>query len=286
MSLRLLFQALRRRRRLPDSGRRREHRDRRIERRAEPRVGRRRADRLVPQAAPRFGTTYRLINLIVLLQLVDDPRSAAATSTCSARPTRSASSGASRSTRSRCWCCATSEPDAPRPWRVPLNVRVGGVELPLGLLGYRGRPVCVRASINLFTKQVGDDLPASRSRCAFFVVFVVSERIDGEAPRGAARRAHRSVPAADREGHRHRALGRAAGRRAGAGARLQHADPSRLGRSQDTDIGRARRRRADRPAADGPDAGRRASARIRCSPTTSRRCSRAWSRSRSGMAGR
>ncbi len=40
-----------RRGRLPDPGGRGQHRDRRIERRAQPRVGRRRADGLVPQAA-------------------------------------------------------------------------------------------------------------------------------------------------------------------------------------------------------------------------------------------
>ena len=43
----------------------------------------------------RFGTTYRLINLITLLQIATIADRAAATSTCWARPTRSAWCGAS-----------------------------------------------------------------------------------------------------------------------------------------------------------------------------------------------
>ena len=55
----------------------------------------------------RFGTTYRLINLIVPLPFVPVLISSGHV-ICWAKPMRSASSGASRSTRSRCWCCATS----------------------------------------------------------------------------------------------------------------------------------------------------------------------------------
>src|SRR5207237_4409125 len=45
-------------------------------------------------------------------------------------------------------------PDAPRPWRVPLNLKLGRFELPLGLLGI-AIVLAVCAVFNLFTKEVG-----------------------------------------------------------------------------------------------------------------------------------
>ena len=55
----------------------------------------------------RYGTTYRMLYLIVGLQLLDDRRSAAATCTCWARPTPSAWCGASCSRPWRWSCCGS-----------------------------------------------------------------------------------------------------------------------------------------------------------------------------------
>ena len=43
-------------------------------------------------------------------------------------------------------------PDMPREWRVPMNVRVGGREIPVGL-GLIALVLFAAAVINLFTKQ-------------------------------------------------------------------------------------------------------------------------------------
>ena len=60
---------LRRHRRLSHSFRRHQHLDHRLDRRADARRRRRRAHRLVPQAARKFGTSYRIVNLVAGLQL-------------------------------------------------------------------------------------------------------------------------------------------------------------------------------------------------------------------------
>jgi hypothetical protein len=66
-------------------------------------------------------------------------------------------------------------PDAPRPWRVPINPKIGGRELPLGLLGI-AVVLFACALVNLFTKQVAT-IAGVTFTAGFFVVFVVSERI-------------------------------------------------------------------------------------------------------------
>src|SRR5205823_8009457 len=66
-------------------------------------------------------------------------------------------------------------PEAPRPWRVPLNPRLGGRELPIGLLGIALILVAC-AVVNLFTKQVAT-IAGVGFTAAFFAMFVVSERI-------------------------------------------------------------------------------------------------------------
>src|SRR5262249_54193334 len=67
-----------------------------------------------------------------------------------------------------------TEPDAPREWRVPLNFKVAGRQLPLGL-GLISLVLFAAAVINLFTKQT-----ATISGVAFtlvlYAVFVTSER--------------------------------------------------------------------------------------------------------------
>src|SRR5262249_21284015 len=66
-------------------------------------------------------------------------------------------------------------PDAPRPWRVPLNLRLGSTEVPLGLIGI-ALILFISAIVNLFTKEMAT-IAGLLFTGAFFAMFVVSERI-------------------------------------------------------------------------------------------------------------
>ncbi|PYR37590.1 MAG: APC family permease [Acidobacteria bacterium] len=100
----------------------------------------------------RFGTTYRLINLIVVLQLVTIVLSGGNVYVLG----EAYAFGV-------VWSFAFNavsvlilrykRPDAPRPWRVPLNLQFGGREVPLGLLAI-ALVLFTVAVVNLFTKQV------------------------------------------------------------------------------------------------------------------------------------
>src|SRR5262245_32506128 len=121
----------------------------------------------------RFGTTYRLINLIVLLQLVTIVLSRGDVYVLGeAYAFGVVWSFAFKSLAM--FVLRYKEADAPREWRVPLNVTVGGRELPIGL-GLITLVLFSAAVINLFTKQT-----ATISGIAFtlllYAVFVTSER--------------------------------------------------------------------------------------------------------------
>jgi amino acid transporter len=122
----------------------------------------------------RFGTTYRLINMIALLQIV----------------TIIASRGnvillGEAYAFGVVWSFAFNAlavlvlryklPDAPRGWKVPGNLRVGGRELPIGVIGI-AVILFAAAVINLLTKQVAT-ISGLMFTAAFFTVFVVSERL-------------------------------------------------------------------------------------------------------------
>ena len=123
---------------------------------------------------PRFGTTYRLINLIVLLQIV----------------TILISRGdvillGEAYAFGVVWSFAFNAlsvlilrynlPNIERGWKVPLNVRLGGRELPIGLL-LVATFLFVCAVINLFTKQTAT-ISGLIFTGGFFAVFLVSERM-------------------------------------------------------------------------------------------------------------
>ena len=122
----------------------------------------------------RFGTTYRLINLIVLLQI--------ATIVISRGNVLLLGDAYAFGV---VWSFAFNalavtvlrykQPDSPRGWKVPFNLRVGGREVPLGLIVIA---VCLftAAVINLFTKQTAT-ISGLLFTGAFFAVFLVSERI-------------------------------------------------------------------------------------------------------------
>ena len=122
----------------------------------------------------RFGTTYRLINLIVILQLL----------------TIVASRGdvillGEAYAFGVVWSFAFNAlsvlvlrykmPNAPRDWKVPGNLHIGGREWPLGLM-FIASVLFAAAVINLFTKEVAT-ISGMAFTGAFFAVFVVSERM-------------------------------------------------------------------------------------------------------------
>jgi amino acid transporter len=122
----------------------------------------------------RFGTTYRLINLIVILQIVTILLSrgdvyilgeAYAFGVIWSFAFNAVSVLILRYKR----------PDAPRPWRVPLNPRIAGREIPIGLL-LIALVLFACAIVNLFTKQVAT-VAGIAFTGAFFLLFVASERV-------------------------------------------------------------------------------------------------------------
>ncbi|HZR24981.1 MAG TPA: APC family permease [Vicinamibacterales bacterium] len=121
----------------------------------------------------RFGTTYRLINLVVLLQLVTIVLSRGDVYVLGeAYAFGVVWSFAFKSLAM--FVLRYKEPDAPREWKVPLNPKIGGRELPVGL-GLITLVLFAAAIINIFTKQT-----ATISGIAFtlllYSVFVASER--------------------------------------------------------------------------------------------------------------
>ena len=122
----------------------------------------------------RFGTTYRLINMVVILQIITILLSGGDVYLLG----EAYAFGV-------IWSFAFNavsvlilrykRPDAPRDWKVPLNVRVGGVELPLGLIGI-AVVLFSCAVVNLFTKEIAT-MSGLVFTGAFFVMFVVSERV-------------------------------------------------------------------------------------------------------------
>jgi amino acid transporter len=122
----------------------------------------------------RFGTSYRLINLIVGLQILTILLSRGDVFILG----EAYAFGV-------IWSFAFNaisvlilrfkQPDAPRPWRVPFNPRIGGREIPLGLLGI-AVVLFACAIVNLFTKEIAT-IAGILFTGAFFAMFVVSERI-------------------------------------------------------------------------------------------------------------
>ena len=126
------------------------------------------------QPHKRYGTTFRLINLIVILQIVTILLSRGDVFVLG----EAYAFGV-------IWSFAFNaisvlilrfkQPDAPRPWRVPFNPRIGGRELPLGLLCIAFVLVAC-ALVNLFTKEIAT-IAGMVFTGAFFTMFVISERI-------------------------------------------------------------------------------------------------------------
>lgn len=135
---------------------------------------------------PHFGTTYRIINLIVILQIIAIIASRGNTYTLG----EAYAFGViwSFSFNSLAMFVLRFKDKSPREWKVPFNLRLGNLEIPLGL-GAVGLLLFSIAGINLITKQVAT-VSGIAFTLVFFTIFLVSERIN-ERRRGQA--AHVSV---------------------------------------------------------------------------------------------
>jgi amino acid transporter len=121
----------------------------------------------------RFGTTYRLINLVVVLQIVTIVLSRGDVYVLG----EAYAFGVVWSFAFKSLAMLVlrfKEPEVRREWKVPLNVRIGGTEIPIGL-GLIALVLFLAAFINLFTKET-----ATISGVVFtlllYGVFVTSER--------------------------------------------------------------------------------------------------------------
>jgi amino acid transporter len=122
----------------------------------------------------RFGTTYRMINLIVILQLVAIIGSRGDTYTLG----EAYAFGViwSFAFKGLAMLVLRFRDRSKREWKVPFNIKLDGYELPVGL-GIIATLLFAIAGINLITKQVATISGIAFTVC-FFTIFLVSERIN------------------------------------------------------------------------------------------------------------
>ncbi|MBI3291390.1 MAG: APC family permease [Elusimicrobia bacterium] len=125
---------------------------------------------------PRFGTTYRLLNLTVGLQLL-------AILLCRGNIYVLGEAYAFGVIWSFVFNALSVlvlryKNKAPREWEVPLNFHLGGVEIPVGLAAIFA-VLFITACVNLVTKRVAT-ISGSLFTLAFFIVFEVSERMNAK----------------------------------------------------------------------------------------------------------
>jgi amino acid transporter len=128
----------------------------------------------------KYGTTYRMINLIVLMQLVAIIGSRGNTYTLG----EAYAFGViwSFAFKGLAMLVLRFKDKSHREWKVPFNLNLGGTEIPMGL-GVIAAILFSIAGINLITKQVAT-VSGVAFTLVFFIVFVVSEHIN-ERKRGA-----------------------------------------------------------------------------------------------------
>ena len=122
----------------------------------------------------RFGTTYRLINLIVVLQIVTIIISRGDVIVLG----EAYAFGVVWSFAFNALAVTVlryKRPDIERGWKVPLNVRLGRREVPIGLM-LVAACLFAAAVINLFTKEMAT-ISGLIFTGGFFAVFLVSERM-------------------------------------------------------------------------------------------------------------
>lgn len=122
----------------------------------------------------KFGTTYRMINLIVILQLLAIISSGGNTYTLG----EAYAFGViwSFAFNGLSMLVLRFKNKSHREWKVPININVGGKEIPIGL-GIIALLLFSIAGINLITKEVATIAGVSFT-IVFFIIFTVSERIN------------------------------------------------------------------------------------------------------------
>src|SRR5258707_1030376 len=122
----------------------------------------------------KYGTTYRMINLIVILQLVAIVGSRGDTYTLG----EAYAFGViwAFAFKGLAMLVLRFTDKSKREWKVPLNIKLDGYELPLGLGIIATLLFCV-AGINLLTKEVAT-ISGIAFTIVFFTIFVVSEKIN------------------------------------------------------------------------------------------------------------
>ena len=122
----------------------------------------------------RFGTTYRMINLIVILQLVAIIASRGNTYTLG----EAYAFGViwSFAFKGLAVFVLRFKDKSKREWKVPFNLRLDGNELPIGL-GVITALLFSVAGVNLVTKEVAT-VSGIAFTIVFFVIFTVSEKIN------------------------------------------------------------------------------------------------------------
>ncbi len=161
-----------RRRRVPDPLRRGQHGDHRLQRRAQPRGRGRRDARLVPQATPEVRHDLSALEPGRGAAVVHDP----------GQPGQRAHPGRGVRLRRRLelrlhgavHAGAPLQGAWPREYKVPLNIRVGRYDVPLGI-GLIFLVLFCTAIVNFLTKEVAT-ISGVIFTTAFFVTFTVSER--------------------------------------------------------------------------------------------------------------
>jgi amino acid transporter len=122
----------------------------------------------------RFGTTSRLINTVVILQIVTIALSRGDVNLLGEAYAFGVVWSFSFNALS-VLVLRFKQPEN-REWKVPLNIRVGGVEIPIGL-GLITLFLFTLACINVFTKELAT-MAGVGFTLTFFLVFSVSERIN------------------------------------------------------------------------------------------------------------
>jgi amino acid transporter len=125
----------------------------------------------------RFGTTSRLINTVVILQIVTIVLSRGDVNLLGEAYAFGVVWSFSFNALS-VLVLRFRQPEN-REWKVPLNVRIGGIEIPIGL-GIITLFLFTLACINVFTKELATIAGVSFT-LAFFLLFSISERINRKA---------------------------------------------------------------------------------------------------------
>jgi hypothetical protein len=126
------------------------------------------------QPHPRFGTTYRIVNLVVFLQLFTILVSHGNVYLLG----EAYAFGViwSFTFNSLAMLVLRVKYKGERGWKVPPNITIGGHEIPLGLASVFLVLFCT-AIVNLFTKSIATVAGVSFA-AAFFLIFTVSERVN------------------------------------------------------------------------------------------------------------